>query len=189
MTTSDQVKAYKEEADKWDKKDKDAQVTITQTLPKTLKIKVIDCTMAAGMWAILTKRFTQVNFMTKAKYIKKMFMIKCPEDGDPCDTLNDLELLRKQHASMGGSMEDQIYASIILMAMPERYQQLLLSFLSGKEAAGLEPTTNDIAKAVRLLAQDCYEYSSLYYFIYDFSIFFQFFSEFSYIFRALLEIT
>lgn len=73
------------------------------------------------MWKLITAEFDGKGWMAHVDLRRKM-MEKCVEESDDiCAHLDDMAFMHEQLSGMGAKIDDEDYASMILMSLPLLY--------------------------------------------------------------------
>ena len=122
--TSDQITEYEEyevKQSKWLMGEAVIKQAITTTIPNSLFIEVHKEVTACLMWEAVWLKREKKSRMVTVDLRRKLQVEKFSEHGDMCALLNKLQMLHEDLASMGASITDEDFTSIILRSIPPSY--------------------------------------------------------------------
>ena len=124
LLTSDQITEYEEyevKQSKWLMGEAVIKQAIPTTIPDLLCIEVCKEVTAHLMWEAVQLKQEKKSQMVTVDLHCKLQVEKCSEHGDMCAHLNKLQTMCKDLASMGVSITDEDFTSIILGSIPPSY--------------------------------------------------------------------
>jgi transposase InsO family protein len=115
---------------------------IASTIPDSLFLDVRKELMAQLMWDAVTNKREKKSRMVTVDLRRKLQSEKCDESGDVRAHLIKLQTMREDLASMGGSISDEDFTSIILGSIPLSYDTFIsaMSATSTLLGSSLSPT-------------------------------------------------
>jgi hypothetical protein len=122
--TADQIaeiKLYEENQSKWMMNEVVIKQAIATTIPDSLFMEVHKEVTARLMWEAVRLKQEKKSHMVTVDLRCKLQVEKCPEHGDVHAHLNKLQMMREDLASMGASIVDEDFTSIILGLIPPSY--------------------------------------------------------------------
>lgn len=94
---------------------------IASSISDSLFLEVRKKETAMGMWEAVKDQREKKSQMVTVDMCHKLQAEKCLESGDVCTHLNKLQAMREDLASMGRSILDEDFTSIILGSIPPSY--------------------------------------------------------------------
>ncbi|KAJ3473669.1 hypothetical protein NLI96_g12886 [Meripilus lineatus] len=148
--------------DVWESKHEAIKTLFYQTLPETLKLKIIGLTRASEAWAVITDEFDNQGDIVQVNLMGQMTALQTTdEEGDPRPALAKLEKLKKEYATAGGDLKPDIEKALIIGALPKSYRaavkaiQASVRLRKDEKTGQRKPlTTSELLEAIRELARD-----------------------------------
>ena len=122
--TTDQMaelELYEEKKSKWLMGEAVIKQAIATMISNSLFIEIKKEVMTCLMWEAVWMKQEKKSQMVTVDLCCKLQAEKCPEHGDVCAHLNMLWTMHKDLASMGGSITNEDFTSIILGSIPPSY--------------------------------------------------------------------
>jgi hypothetical protein len=88
---ADALEKYEEDLDAWQIKQSKVHTIITNTIPKTLRMDLLDKEMAAELWLGLKACFDNQSGLVKSDLFTRLNAIKCEDGGDALITIQQLQ--------------------------------------------------------------------------------------------------
>jgi transposase InsO family protein len=135
---------------RWQLDEATVKQLIAASVPDTAFNQIKTQTNAKDVWSELRKLFEARTKVLLMELGRKIHSIRCEEDENICLHFDRLADLRQQLASMGKSITDEEYASILLGSLPDSYEGVINAIAAAADISG-----NDVTAAtVTRLAQD-----------------------------------
>ncbi|KAF9799647.1 hypothetical protein IEO21_10534 [Rhodonia placenta] len=77
-----------------------------QTLPESLKLRIAPLQKASEAWQVVVDEYDNQGEFVQVELLRQMHALRCAEDSDPRQTLNQLEKLRSEYATAGASRQN-----------------------------------------------------------------------------------
>ncbi|KAF7335231.1 Transcription factor [Mycena sanguinolenta] len=158
---------YNKELDEWEINNEKIRTIFFQSIHETHQIRIANHTSARESWNMLCKLYEHQGELHARSIVDRMHELKCPEsDRDPRPTLDQLDLLIAEHASVGGILTDSEKKSIVLHLLPNTWRENIRTILANAESmrqlalqlnpTGVPPlyTADMLIEAIRHLARD-----------------------------------
>ena len=105
---------------------------------------------ALGMWeAVNQGQREKKSQMVTVDLRRKLQAEKCPESGDVRAHLYKLQAMRKDLASMGGSINDEDFTSIILDSIPQSYDTYIAAITATSTLMDKTLSSTNLIDAIR----------------------------------------
>lgn len=147
------LEKYNIELDNWTFLNEVARLTIMGSIPEHLQIEALSIKSAAKVWTTICGRFDNQSEMVQADILVQMHHTRCPDDGDPRETIKALQRLHAKYASAGGVLDSAQFTAIILTAMPESFWPMLHSLVATNRVMNRKLTPTDIVNHITEAAQ------------------------------------
>ena len=131
--TLDEVKAvaeYTKDLTVWTEKDAKVQHIITNTLPNSLFIRLINKNSTAEYFMTLSTLFKQHSIVVGTEMCHQLDKLKLKEGGDACAHIDKIIATWKELASIGWPVSDDDLFNIIYVLLPHSYNPGLASLSS-----------------------------------------------------------
>src|ERR1700678_1025747 len=112
---------YAAELSRWRSGEAIIRQAIASTISDSLFLEVRKRESAKEMWDAVRDQREKKSRMVTVDMRRKLQAEKCPESGDIRAHLYKLQAMREDLASMGGSISDEDFTSIILGSIPQSY--------------------------------------------------------------------
>ncbi|KAF7374244.1 Transcription factor [Mycena sanguinolenta] len=158
---------YDEELDEWEINNEKIRTILFQSIHETHQIRIANHTSARESWNTLCKLYEHQGELHARSIVDQMHQLKCPENEcDPRATLDQLDLLITEHASVGGTLSDSEKKTIVLHLLPNTWRENIRTILANAESmrqlalqlnpTGVPPlyTADMLVEAIRHLARD-----------------------------------
>ncbi|KAF7377535.1 Transcription factor [Mycena sanguinolenta] len=158
---------YDEELDEWEMNNEKIRTVLFQSIHETHQIRIANHTSARESWNTLCKLYEHQGELHAQSLVDRMHQLKCPEsERDPRPTLDQLDILIAEHASVGGTLSDSEKKSIVLHLLPNSWRENVRTILTNAESmrqlalqlnpTGVPPlyTADMLTEAIRHLARD-----------------------------------
>jgi hypothetical protein len=116
-----EVSDYETELLKWQTGEAIIKQAIASVIPDSLFLEVRKEETAFRMWEAVRNQREKKSRMVTVDLRRRLQAEKCAEQGDVRAHLNKLQAMREDLASMGGSISDEDFTSIILGSIPLSY--------------------------------------------------------------------
>ena len=121
---------YAVEMSKWQSEEAIIRQAIALTISDSLFLEVRKTDTALGMWEAVKGQRKKKSWMVTVDMQCKLQAEKCPESGDVKAHLYKLQVMREDLASMGGSIDDEDFTSIILGSIPQSYDTYIAAIMA-----------------------------------------------------------
>ncbi|KZT06151.1 uncharacterized protein LAESUDRAFT_610849, partial [Laetiporus sulphureus 93-53] len=118
---SDADEAYADAYDTWAAGHEVIKMLLYQTLPETLKLRIIPEKKASGAWKIVNAEYDNRGDFVQAELLRRMHALCCTEEKDPRLTLDKLQKLKAEFTTAGGVLDDKQYRVLIISCLPDRH--------------------------------------------------------------------
>lgn len=150
---SDADEKYEDALDVYESNHAAIKTLLFQTLPEPLKLKILLLTKADECWKIVTDTYDDQGNFVQMGIMQQMNNLSC-KDEDPHTTLLELQRLKSDYATAGGTLTDQQYKTMILASLPESYQPTIRTILTSAKISKATPTANDLLASLEQIARD-----------------------------------
>src|SRR5271168_681789 len=106
---------------KWEMEENIMKQALASVIPDSLFIEVRKMETALSMWDAVRNQREKKSRMVTVDMRRKLQSEKCTEQGDVRAHLVKLQIMREDLASMGGSISDEDFTSMILGSIPQSY--------------------------------------------------------------------
>jgi hypothetical protein len=160
--TEKEMETYEDGMDDFDVKQAATTSILLSTLPETLKLKVIALT-PSETWTFLCSQFEHLGELVQVDILTQMNDVATPEGDDPRPAIDQLEKLKAEYASAGGTLPDAQWHAMVLRSLPKTYKEMVRNLLALRAAqASLVPAGTpqpvfaaaDLINIVRMAARD-----------------------------------
>ena len=103
---------------------------IVSTIPDSLFLEVRNYETELEMWNAVKKKREKKSRMVTVDMRCKLQAEKCPESRDMRAHLHKLQAMREDLASIGGSISDEDFTSIILSSIPQSYDSYIAAIMA-----------------------------------------------------------
>jgi len=117
-----------DELAKWQKNKNLAKHLLFQRIPDSTALHVCNLPDVAAMWTEIMREYTEKGAYMQTDLCTKFLELKCPDNGDIHQFLDNLHAKRDELAAVGVSIEEKDYHSTIIQSLPNH----LASFASGQ---------------------------------------------------------
>ena len=117
----DVMAEYEAALAKWNIDEAIIRQAIASIIPDSLFLEVRKQATALAMWDAVKNQREKKSRMVTVDLRRKLQAEKCTEQGDVRAHLNKLQVMREDLASMGGSIADEDFTSIVLGSIPPSY--------------------------------------------------------------------
>ncbi|KZT00140.1 uncharacterized protein LAESUDRAFT_606225, partial [Laetiporus sulphureus 93-53] len=100
---SDADEAYADAYDTWAAGHEAIKTLLYQTLPETLKLRIIPEKKASGAWKVVIAEYDNRGDFVQAELLRRMHALRCTEEKDPRPTLDKLQKLKAEFTTAGGA--------------------------------------------------------------------------------------
>ena len=138
---------------KWEDMKLRAASTIRLALAPEIKYDVLEENNPKNLWEKLTKTYHSKSLANKLFLKKDLFGLKMEENGDLRDHLNRFNGLINQLNNLDEKLQDEDKAILLLVSLPNKYNNVITSLMVGKTKLTLDETTVVILEAERLMKQ------------------------------------
>ena len=138
------VVEWKKELKEWRQGEAITKQQIASSIPDSLFIKVRDKGTAYEIWTELGKHFEKRSRMVSIDLRRRLQEIRCAEKGDIVEHLTTLRIMREDLASMGETLTDTDFYSIIMGSLPASYDQYLSALNATSSVLGKQLSADDL---------------------------------------------
>ena len=132
------TKKATEDDKEWTILDEKAHSTIILSLSDDVIIEVADQETAAALWAKLESLYMTKSLTNKLLLKQRLFRLRMQEGTPLRDHLENLNKILLDLRNVEVKVEDEDAALILLVSLPESYENFVESFMTGKETLSLE---------------------------------------------------
>lgn len=122
---------------------------IASTISDSLFLEVRRNESAKGMWEAVRDQREKKSRMVTVDLRRKLQAEKCTESGDIRAHLYKLQAMREDLASMGGSITDEDFTSIILGSIPQSYDTYIAAITATSTLLQQTLTPTNLVDAIR----------------------------------------
>ena len=105
---------YESAVDIWESKHDTIKSLLYQTIPETLKLKIVNLKRASEAWKVICDQFDNQGDFVQVNILDRMQALHVEDNADPRPILNELEKLKTEYATAGGDLKDDQYKVIII---------------------------------------------------------------------------
>lgn len=105
----------------WVAKHQMIHTLLFQTLPEAIKLCIVPLQKASKAWKTVDDEYNNQGEFIQVELLRQMHGLRCTGNFDPRLTLNQLEKLRSEYVTAGGTLSDNEYRAIILSCLPLTY--------------------------------------------------------------------
>ncbi|KAG6437869.1 hypothetical protein SASPL_102799 [Salvia splendens] len=138
LTAKGKVKKTDENDDEWVTLDEKAHSTIMLCLSDDVIIEVVDQETAAALWTKLESLYRKKSLTNKLLLKQRLFRLSMQEGTPLRDHLENLNKILLDLRNVEVKVEDKDAAIILLVSLPESYENFVESFMTGKETLSME---------------------------------------------------
>ena len=138
------VVEWKKELKEWRQGEAITKQQIASSIPDSLFIKVRDKGTAYEIWTELGKHFEKRSRMVSIDLRRRLQEIRCAEKGDIVEHLTTLRIMREDLASMGETLTDTDFYSIVMGSLPASYDQYLSALNATSSVLGKQLSADDL---------------------------------------------
>jgi hypothetical protein len=124
------------------------------TIPETLKLSIMGIKTAAEAWKVICEEFENLGDLPQQSLLDHMHALRCDEDGDPRETLNELMKLKARYASSGGVLSDQEERTIIIQLLPQSWCPTIRTILASARLNSQPVTAKLLTTAIKEVCRD-----------------------------------
>jgi gag-polypeptide of LTR copia-type len=103
---------------KWEKDEVLAKNLLLQKILDSVAMKIHRHTTVAVAWAAIVEEYTRRSVFAQTELHATFLESKCPEKGDVCKFLDELQAKREDLASLDMDIDDKDYRSTIISSLP-----------------------------------------------------------------------
>ena len=140
---------YAVEMSKWQSEEAIIRQAIASTISDSLFLEVRKTDTALGMWEAVKGQREKKSRMVTVDMRRKLQAEKCPESGDVRAHLYKLQAMREDLASMGGSIDDEDFTSIILGSIPQSYDTYIAAITATSTLMDKTLSPTNLIDAIR----------------------------------------
>ncbi|KZT00214.1 uncharacterized protein LAESUDRAFT_611650, partial [Laetiporus sulphureus 93-53] len=148
---SDADEAYADAYDTWAAGHEAIKTLLYQTLPETLKLRIIPEKKVSGAWKVVIAEYDNRGDFVQAELLRRMHALHCTEEKDPRPTLDKLQKLKAEFTTAGGVLDDKQYRVLIISCLPESYRPVFHRRMAHAYAPALKKMVEaNVVTGVRL---------------------------------------
>jgi transposase InsO family protein len=140
--------ANQKEWKEWTQGEAVMKQAIAGSIPDSLFIQVGKQTTAKGMWDAVKSDREKRSRMVQIEMRRKIQDERCDEGADVRTHVMNLQTMREEYASMGGTLDDSDFAAMLLGSLPASYDVYLSAISGSASVTGTELTADQIIQAV-----------------------------------------
>ncbi|KAG6394709.1 hypothetical protein SASPL_145299 [Salvia splendens] len=138
LTAKGKAKKADEKDDEWVTLDEKAHSTIMLCLSDDVIIEVVDREIVAALWTKLESLYMMKSLTNKLLLKQPLFRLRMQEGTPLRDHLENLNKILLDLRNVEVKVEDEDAALILLVSLPESYENFVESFMTWKETLSLE---------------------------------------------------
>ena len=131
---------YESAVDIWESKHDTIKSLLYQTIPETLKLKIVNLKRASEAWKVICDRFDNQGDFVQVNILDRMQALRVEDNADPRPILNELEKLKTEYATAGGDLKDDQYKVMIIGRLPKSYRESVRTIMASTRHR-VHPTT------------------------------------------------
>src|SRR5882762_7911695 len=143
-----EIEQYEEKQSKWMMGEAVVKQAIATTIPDSLFIEVRKEVTARLMWEAVRMKREKKSRMVTVDLRRKLQAEKCSEHDDMRAHLNKLQTMREDLASMGASIVDEDFTSIILGSIPPSYDTYIAAITATSTLLNQALTPTNLIDAI-----------------------------------------
>jgi gag-polypeptide of LTR copia-type len=140
---------YAAELSRWRSGEAIVRQAIASTISDSLFLEVRKRESAKEMWDAVRDQREKKSRMVTVDLRRKLQAEKCPESGDIRAHLYKLQAMREDLASMGGSINDEDFTSIILGSIPLSYDTYIAAITATSSLLNQTLSPTNLIDAIR----------------------------------------
>src|SRR5271168_3398649 len=140
---------YAAELSRWRSGEAIVRQAIASTISDSLFLEVRKRESAKEMWDAVRDQREKKSRMVTVDLRRKLQAEKCPESGDLRAHLNKLQAMREDLASMGGSINDEDFTSIVLGSIPQSYDPYIAAITATSSLLDKTLSSTNLIDAIR----------------------------------------
>lgn len=135
---------WKKELKEWKQGEAVAKQQIASSIPDSLFMKVRAKGTAHDIWTELGKHFEKRSKMVSIDLRRRLQELRCADKGDITEHLATIRTMRENLASMGETLTDEDFYSIIMGSLPPSYDSYLSALNATSSVLGKQLTADDL---------------------------------------------
>ena len=135
---------WKKELKEWKQGEAITKQQIASSIPDSLFMKIRGKGSAYNIWTELGKHFEKRSKMVSIDLRRRIQETKCADKGDINEHLATLRTMRENLASMGETLSDVDFYSIIMGSLPASYDQYLSALNATSSVLGKQLSADDL---------------------------------------------
>ena len=135
---------WKKEFKEWRQGEAIMKQQIASSIPDSLFMKIQDKGAAYNIWSELRKHFEKRSRMVSIDLRQRLQEIRCAEKGNITEHLITLRTMREDLASMGETLTNADFYSIIMGSLPSSYDQYLSALNATSSVLGKQLSADDL---------------------------------------------
>ncbi|THH15160.1 hypothetical protein EUX98_g9509 [Antrodiella citrinella] len=143
---------YDQALDIWRAKHDTIKTILFQSLPDTLKLKIISIERASDVWKVVTNKYDNQGNYVQISILNEMQSLKA--DKDPRPTLHQLKRLKSEYATAGGTLNDNQYIANIVRSLPNSYRDTIRTLLLNTRLRFTPLTSDELIFHIEAIARD-----------------------------------
>jgi len=145
---TEELKAYEASLSKWQAGEAVLKQAIASTIPDSLFLDVRKEKTAKLMWDSVSNKREKKSRMVTVDLRRKLQLEKCEENGDVRTHLFKLQTMREDLASMGGSISDEDFTTIVLGSIPYSYDTFISAMSATSSLLGTSLSPSNLIDAI-----------------------------------------
>ena len=139
---------WKKDLKEWKQGEAIAKQQIASSIPDSLFMKIRAKGTAYNIWTELGKHFEKRSRMVSIDLRRRIQEQRCTDKGDITEHLATLRTMRENLASMGESLSDSDFYSIIMGSLPASYDSYLSALNATSSVLGTHLSADDLMLAI-----------------------------------------
>src|ERR1700678_4098222 len=140
---------YAAELLRWQSGEAIVRQAIASTISDSLFLEVRKRESAKEMWDAVRDQREKKSWMVTVDLRRKLQAEKCPESGDIRAHLVKLQIMREDLASMGGSISDEDFTSMILGSIPQSYNTYIAAITATSSLLNQTLSSTNLIDVIR----------------------------------------
>jgi len=114
----------------WDKDERSAKSLLIQKIPDSVLMKLWNKKSVLERWDTIVREYTEKGTFAQTELRNCFLEMKCPDNGDVRQYLDDLHVKREELVTMGVEIDEKDYRSTIISSLPIHLSNFTLNQLS-----------------------------------------------------------
>jgi hypothetical protein len=134
--------------ERWENDEIAAMEWIARTLPNVVWIPLMNLTTVKAVWDALVAEYENRSQTSIINLDHQMTSLRCEEDNNVRNHINQLVLMREKLALMGETISDRKFSQVLLGSMPASYSGVRTSVSGITLMQNVQPTTSIVTTLI-----------------------------------------